>query len=801
MKLSELLNKLEQVRTEGSSYLARCPAHADSHPSLILTLQEDKKLLMHCRAGCSKDKVLKALGLQLADLFDIEADIDDAPIASAGPPSPPTAAHIQALTDYCNRANSLFKDSPAANYAAERFGIDPDFGFAIGLGYDPGDVHFEWLTPAYREAPRLVVPFLGADEIIRGLQSRALDPQAKVRWCGPQNPPGHRWATLGIFDFWSENDSNILITEGPGDALTALGHQTGAILIRGAALARNHDALSTLLAVTHGRRIILAGDNDESGLDFNITLGSKLAAEGRQVHTLTIDEGGDLTDWRAHAGSEFRDKFSKGLRSATRIDVEQPPPPPPPTSEEEFFDPTDPLYAAPLTDEGNALRLASVLDNDWRYTSGMGWLKYERGSWQPDRHGISRTTAQMLLNLRALGGALIEISERVDIEDEVADYLEDKGNQLIRWSLSSENSPRFDRIYKRCADLVAMSETELDNHDHLLVCKNGNVNLKTGEMTQHEPLLYMTHRVEWNYDPTAEAPRWQQFLDEVTLGRPELADFLQRVVGYCIGGGTQESVLIVFHGGGANGKSVFLNALRNVFKSITGIAAFSAFEKKNNQSGTSDLAALAQARIVMAQEGERNAPMNEALLKRATGSDPISVRHLYKDQFSFVPKWKIIMATNYRPRLRGTDEGLWRRILLIPWDAQFLGANRDHNLQEKLEAEAEGILAWAVEGAMKYHTEGLNPPKIIQLGMNDYRETSDEIATFVDQLELGEDFDVSGRDVYERYQDWCLEEGIRAMSRQFIFAAMNERFPEIRKKKTKTGVHFDGMRFRDQVTR
>ena len=129
MKLSDLLNKLEQVRTEGSSYLARCPAHADSHPSLILTLQEDKKLLLHCRAGCSKNKVLKALGLELTDLFDIDADIEDAPIASAGPPSPPTAAHIQGATAYCNLANDLFKDSPAAIYAAERFGLDQDFGF------------------------------------------------------------------------------------------------------------------------------------------------------------------------------------------------------------------------------------------------------------------------------------------------------------------------------------------------------------------------------------------------------------------------------------------------------------------------------------------------------------------------------------------------------------------------------------------------------------------------------------------------------------------------------------------------
>jgi putative DNA primase/helicase len=797
MKLSDLLNKLEQVRTEGSSYLARCPAHSDSHPSLILTLQEDGKLLIHCRAGCSKTKVLNALDLQMSDLFDIDADIEDAPIASAGPPSPPTAAHIQAATDYCNRANSLFKDSPGSLYAAERFGIDPDFGFAIGLGYDPGNLAFEWLTPAYREAPRLVVPFLGADEIIRGLQARALDPQAKVRWCGPQNPPGHRWATLGIFDFWSENDSNILITEGPGDALTALGHQTGAILIRGAALARNGDALSTLLAVTHGRRIILAGDNDESGLDFNLTLGSKLAAEGRQVHTLQIEQGGDLTDWRAHAGEEFREDFSKGLRAATRIDVEQPPPPPPPVDEADFFDPTDPLYAAELTDEGNAQRLASTLGNDWRYTSSLGWLRYERGAWERNRIGIGRATAMMLLNLRALGMTLVEVAENQDLDDAIADFLDERGHALIRWSKVCENSPKFERVHQRCAELVDMPHDDFDEHDHLLVTNNGNVDLRTGEMTPHEPLLYMTHRVEFDYDPQAKAPRWEQFLDEVTLGRPELTQYLQTLIGYSISGSTAESILVVFHGGGANGKSVFLNAIRHVFEDLTGVAAYSTFEKKNGQSSTADLAAIAEKRLVLAQEGERNAPMNEALLKRATGGDPLTVRHLYQDHFTFVPKWKLILATNYRPRLRGTDDGLWRRIKLVPWDAQFLGANRDTNLREKLEAEAEGILAWAVEGAIRYYTEGLTDPPVIEQGMADYRDTSDELAGFVDMVVTQtDDGDVSGKDVYEAFRDWAMEEGIKPMSRQALFAAVSERFPDVRKKKTKFGVHFDGISLR-----
>ena len=162
--------------------------------------------------------------------------------------------------------------------------------------------------------------------------------------------------------------------------------------------------------------------------------------------------------------------------------------------------------------------------------------------------------------------------------------------------------------------------------------------------------------------------------------RLELVEYLQVLLGYSITGETDEAVLGVFHGSGANGKSVLLNAIRHVVEPIVGIAAYSTFEKKYGGGSTADLAAIAEKRMVLAQEGERNAPMSEALLKRATGSDPMTVRHLYRDHFTFIPKWTLILSTNYRPRLSGNDVGLWRRIKLVPFDACFLGEDQDRSL-------------------------------------------------------------------------------------------------------------------------
>ena len=608
MKLSSLISRLDEVQTEGSSYIARCPSHADGRPSLLITVTDDSKLLLHCRAGCQKTAVLQALNLKMSDLFDVDVDLDDAVLASTGPPSPPLAAHIHQIAEYLSIANEEFRDSEAARYASQRFGLDSEFAYTIGLGFDPGNLPLEWLTPAYRGVPRLVVPFYGTDGLPRGFQSRALE-EDPVRWCGPMNPPGHAWTKMGVFDYFSENDSNLLITEGPGDALTAIAHQTGALLVRGAALSRNESLLQAILSVTHDRRILLAGDNDESGLDFNLTLGSKLADAGRQVHTLSIEQGGDLTDWRAEAGDSFAQDFQKGLRKATRIDAGRPGPPPPPEETLEMFDFDDPLVAAKMTDEGNGIRLSSRIGENWVFLPSHGWHRYADGAWSTSDSRINLYVQGMLQETQDIAAAMAQAAEQ--LPEPEGPHLEQRANQLFRWAHGSENSPRFDRIEVRARKYLEHNQEEFDQHDHLLVVKNGVVNLRTGELGPHNRELYMTQSIPFDYIPDAPAPRWTRFLSEIMVERLELVEYLQVLLGYSITGSTDEAVLGVFHGSGANGKSVLLNAVRHVVKPIVGIAAYSTFEKKYGGGSTADLAAIAEKRMVLAQEGERTERSDE----------------------------------------------------------------------------------------------------------------------------------------------------------------------------------------------
>ena len=382
MTFSELLANLTEVKREGGSYVARCPSHADGNPSLLLTLEPSGRLLIFCRAGCQTPSIVRALGLTMADLFDMKPG-EDTVTATVGPKAAPSHAHLEAIDTYCSTANDAYRGSPAATYAYERFGIEENLGYYIGLGYDPGDGEFEFLTTVYRRAPRLVVPFADFNGLIQGLQGRALvdDP---TKWCGPRNPDGHAWATLGVTDL-DGDEKNVLITEGPGDRLTAVGAGYSAIGIRGAALARNSDTVAVLSANLHGRRIVLCGDNDESGIDFNLSLGGALAGHGHQVHTLSIPVGNDLSDWRADDPDGFATALRHGLRSATRIDANMAPTGPPPDDDDDGFDVADfPTDYLPMTDEGNAHRLLALTGGLARWCPEMGWLLYSEGAWGRD---------------------------------------------------------------------------------------------------------------------------------------------------------------------------------------------------------------------------------------------------------------------------------------------------------------------------------------------------------------------------------------------------------------------------------
>jgi putative DNA primase/helicase len=370
----------------------------------------------------------------------------------------------------------------------------------------------------------------------------------------------------------------------------------------------------------------------------------------------------------------------------------------------------------------------------------------------------------------------------------------ESGDRLKSWAVRSQNSI-FDDSIKRAERQSAVPVEQFDLGKHLLNCKNGTVDLRTSTLRPHDRGDFITHRLDYAFDPEATAPRWMAFLDEVFPGQPETVEWLQRVAGYAATGEVIEHCLVLCVGKGRNGKSVFWNAIANVLGSLVGHVGFATFEKKGPGSSTADLASLRGKRLAIVQEGEASTTLAESTIKRSTGGDEIACRNLYRSQMSFLPEFLISMSTNSAPRIRGADEGIWSRIRKVDFCRYFTEDERDPWLNQTLAGEAEGILRWIVDGARLWYEQGLSDPTAIKAATLDYRSTSDELAGFVGAVVVADaDGSILGSDVMALYLDHCVEENVKPWSRRALYDALVERVETVKKVKRMDGIHLLGIR-------
>lgn len=325
-----------------------------------------------------------------------------------------------------------------------------------------------------------------------------------------------------------------------------------------------------------------------------------------------------------------------------------------------------------------------------------------------------------------------------------------------------------------------------DAIEHLLQAANGVIDLRTGDLKPADPAWLITSALSVEFRPEADCDRWQSFLAQVMQeehvpDRP-MSSYLQRLVGYGITGSTAEQMFAVHYGTGSNGKSVFMEALADVFRSgmcrTVPFAVFEAGFGGGSAGPSSDIARLRGSRLVFTSEGEGK-PMKEGLLKMLTGGDRVTARHLFSEEIEFESRFLIQLASNYKPDFRGVDEGLWRRVKLIEWNRHFAKEDRDDRLRLKLRQESEGILAWAVRGAMLWYRSGLNEPESISSATDSYRDTADIMAGFYpDGVLQPADADaqhVTLASIFFAFQAWAEEEGIETYSRRWLRANLDTR--------------------------
>lgn len=828
MTLSDLLARLADVTPEGDAWVALCPAHADSSASLRVAYNAaERKALIKCRAGCTFDAITTALGVAPRELFDVDpGDLSDVRTVSADIAGPSTADRA-ALAAYLDKAAGRDDKEGALFYALDRFGITKERFTELGLGFDSGDVPAGALKlsrAVYHDAPRLVVPFNDFEGRPHYLQARAIDPafSGKAKWSGPANPEGAAWGKYGFLEGgsgWAE----VLITEGPGDGLVTAGLGYDTVLIRGASLGANASLADELAEALRGLRIVVAGDNDSSGQRFTRDIAAALSERGLDVHRLTIPEGvgKDVADWRRHAGAAFSKAFIRAVAEAPRYGADA-------ITAEEIAHTLTRLFS----DVFNAKALLGQIEEqgaDVRYTPEAGFVVYRpaRGVWELDEAEWTRRQAQEVAPRiqRAILRAMAPMDERVAaitdpaLRDSVAKLLDAhrkkaRSSALVSYVLSTRGIDAMLREL-RALEGVAASLEDFDRHPMLLPVRNGVVNLEDGTLepfSEATKLKLLMRKVDVDFRPDARNPRWEAFLAETFRDHADVAAWIQRLTGYGITGLTSEQCFVVLWGSGANGKSVFTDVLAEVFGGITTTTPFSTFEAKPAGGIPNDLAALKGARLVFAAEGEQGRPMAEATIKTLTGQDLISARFMRKEFFRFRPTFLIMLATNYRPNFKGQDEGLWRRVKLVPFTRYYAPAERDRYLASKLSGQVvprhafradedygdgpAGILAWAVEGARRYFAEGLGDPPTVTAATEEYRIKSDKLDGFYGDVIVRDSRGrIAGKEVWELYREWCDEEDLERKerwTRSTFWAALEER-GALRTKSGKV-VGFSGIR-------
>lgn len=438
-------------------------------------------------------------------------------------------------------------------------------------------------------------------------------------------------------------------------------------------------------------------------------------------------------------------------------------------------------------DTGNAERMKDLFGENIRfnYTSNT-WMYYDGKRWRNDDTGRMKIlTDKVVDNMK---------NEKLFVADGIDQ--EDMEKFRYRHWKDSRNHNKKVNMMKECEHLLPVTNETFDNDFNLFNVQNGFVNLKAGKLNDHERTNYFTKISNVEYTDKADCPKWDEFLDDIFLGNQELVRFIQRAVGYSLSGYTSEQVLFVLYGNGRNGKSVFLDILNEVFGSYsTNIQPQAIMASKNNSDASPEIAKLDGARLVTTTEPNEGERFDEGLLKQLTGGDRVSARKLYENEFEFTPQFKLWMATNHKPYVRGRDEGIWRRFIIIPFDKQIPLHEIDRDLTKKLKRELPAIMRWCVDGFLEWQRIGLSEPAIIKEQRDEYRVEMDSIAMFIEECcVIKPDEKIKAGLLFEAYDQWAKENHQHRMSSTKFGKEMANKFT----KKTSNGVKYYGLNLQQE---
>lgn len=414
---------------------------------------------------------------------------------------------------------------------------------------------------------------------------------------------------------------------------------------------------------------------------------------------------------------------------------------------------------------GNGKRFTKVYGKRVRYCYELEtWFAWTGKRWSSSAPDVVQRWAKRTgERIRKEIPAALAVAEREGRRGDDLDELRKAYQRHIRSTCGSRGIKEMLEMAESELGVKTKLE-ELDREPLLLNVLNGTIDLKTGALRPHRRGDALTKLVPVRFNPQATCPRWLAFLARIFSGDRELIDYIQRAVGYSLTGSVSEQCLFFLFGNGANGKSVFVQTLLHLFGEYGQKAPTEMLMKQDRSSGGAfpEFARLCGVRLAVTAELEEGKQFGEAKVKDLTGADRIVARPLYCDHIEFDPTRKLWIYGNHRPTIRGVDDGIWRRIRLIPFQVTIPEGERDPQLMKKLEAEAEGILTWAVQGCVAWQRDGLAAPPIVTSATDAYLQDSDQLPTFLDDCCIvATEAWISKGDLYEAYRKWAERSGER----------------------------------------
>ncbi len=712
--LDDALAALERVTgfrpvKTGDGYKARCPCHEDRNPSLSVKM--NGRLLLHCFAGCSYDRIVAALGLT--------------------PELPAQRRELVATYRYRDAAGVEVRQK--VRYAPKDFRIRHQ------------DETGQWVYQA--------------------------GPGPAVLYCLPEL----RQAIAA--------GATVFVVEGEKDCdRLAAGGLAATTNIEGAAQPGQkpkwRSAYTAQLA--GAARVVLLPDHDEPGRAHMQAIAQAVQGRVGEVRLLELPglpAKGDVSDWlnQGHTLVELQALAANAPTFSPLTDsTPAPAGPAAPTG------PVEAVYCpptvSPCTHLANSYRIRHYYQGRIWYALGLGWILWTGRFWRPDPTGEGALATGFVDGLsRRIAQEAATLARRAahDADEDRRKSLMTQAEALLKWAVQSEHERTIAAGLKLSKHALLTEYGALNADPWRFNVQNGTLDLRTGALRPHDPTDLITFLAPVAFDPTARCPTWERFLLEVFAGDRDLVAFIQRAVGWSLTGVVKERALFFLYGDtGKNGKTTLVETLMKLV-GASGEASYGYGRKvgadtfmksKNPEDNQRKAATLAGPRFVCTSEVDEEHRLNEQLIKDITGGDTLEGRRLYQEAFTFKPQFKPWMYGNHKPEIRGTDDAIWSRVRLVPFEVSFKG-REDLNLADKLEAELSGILNWAIEGCLDWQRHGLQPPAKVQAATQAYREEMDVFGPFIRECcVIHPHAEVWANDLWNTYKAWCVEVGAKEQS-------------------------------------